>query len=68
MVVTCGSPNPLPRTTLCATLNNPFGGGNAMVPHMSGTSFDAQKRYADGVKKIIAELPESGKHDYRPRT
>jgi formate dehydrogenase len=36
-----------------------------MVPHMSGTSIDAQKRYAAGVKSIL-ESYLSGKHDYRP--
>jgi formate dehydrogenase len=29
------------------------GGGNAMVPHMSGTTLDAQARYAAGVKDIL---------------
>jgi formate dehydrogenase len=29
------------------------GGGNAMVPHMSGTTLDAQARYATGVKNIL---------------
>ncbi|KID87641.1 formate dehydrogenase [Metarhizium guizhouense ARSEF 977] len=47
------------------TAKNPFGGGNAMVPHMSGTSLDAQKRYADGTKAILQSYL-SGKHDYRP--
>lgn len=47
------------------TAKNPFGGGNAMVPHMSGTSLDAQKRYADGTKAILTSYL-SGKHDYRP--
>ncbi|BFZ58037.1 formate dehydrogenase (NAD+) [Savitreella phatthalungensis] len=28
-------------------------GGNAMTPHMSGTSLDAQQRYAAGTKKIL---------------
>ncbi|KAK8865853.1 hypothetical protein IAR55_001001 [Kwoniella newhampshirensis] len=32
---------------------NPLGGGNGMVPHYSGTTLDAQKRYADGTKEII---------------
>lgn len=32
---------------------------------MSGTSLDAQKRYADGTKAIL-ESYLSGKHDYRP--
>ncbi|KAG6001985.1 hypothetical protein E4U21_003598 [Claviceps maximensis] len=47
------------------TAKNPFGGGNAMVPHMSGTSLDAQKRYADGTKAILTSYL-TGKHDYRP--
>lgn len=36
-----------------------------MVPHMSGTSIDAQKRYAQGTKDILQSY-FSGKHDYRP--
>ncbi|KAK4916909.1 hypothetical protein LTR28_013355, partial [Elasticomyces elasticus] len=42
-----------------------WGGGNAMVPHMSGTSIDAQKRYAAGTKAILQSY-FSGKHDYKP--
>lgn len=42
-----------------------WGGGNAMVPHMSGTSIDAQKRYAEGTKNIL-ESYFSGRFDYRP--
>ena len=42
-----------------------WGGGNAMVPHMSGTSIDAQIRYATGVKNILDSY-WSGRHDYRP--
>ncbi|GAB7352785.1 hypothetical protein MBLNU459_g3407t1 [Dothideomycetes sp. NU459] len=42
-----------------------WGGGNAMTPHMSGTSIDAQQRYAAGTKKIL-ESYFSGKHDYNP--
>jgi len=34
-------------------MKNPLGGGNGMVPHVSGTSLDAQARYAAGVKQII---------------
>lgn len=44
----------------------PFHGGNAMVPHMSGTSLDAQKRYADGTKAIIDSYL-SKRFDYRPQ-
>jgi formate dehydrogenase len=36
------------------------------VPHMSGTSLDAQKRYSDGTKAILQSYL-SGKHDYRPQ-
>lgn len=36
-----------------------------MVPHMSGSSIDAQIRYAEGTKAIL-ESYFSGKHDYRP--
>ncbi|KAJ1329060.1 formate dehydrogenase [Microdochium nivale] len=58
-------PQPAPRDHPLRTAKNPFGGGNAMVPHMSGTSLDAQKRYADGTKAIL-ESYLSGRHDYRP--
>jgi len=58
-------PQPAPKDHPLRYAHNPFGGGNAMVPHMSGTTIDAQKRYADGTKKII-ESYLSGKHDYRP--
>lgn len=36
-----------------------------MVPHVSGTSLDAQKRYADGTKSIL-ESYLSGRFDYKP--
>uniref|UniRef100_A0A1Y1LL17 Formate dehydrogenase n=1 Tax=Photinus pyralis TaxID=7054 RepID=A0A1Y1LL17_PHOPY len=58
-------PQPAERDHPLRTAKNPFGGGNAMVPHMSGTSLDAQKRYADGTKAILQSYL-SGKHDYRP--
>lgn len=58
-------PQPAPRDHPLRTAKNPFGGGNAMVPHMSGTSLDAQKRYAAGVKSILDSYL-SGRHDYRP--
>ncbi|KAI9808552.1 MAG: hypothetical protein M1825_003701 [Sarcosagium campestre] len=58
-------PQPAPRDHPLRTAKNPYGGGNAMVPHMSGTSLDAQRRYANGVKMIL-ESHLSGKNDYRP--
>jgi hypothetical protein len=38
-------PQPAPSDHPLRTAANPWGGGNAMVPHMSGTSIDAQKVY-----------------------
>ncbi|KZZ98373.1 formate dehydrogenase [Moelleriella libera RCEF 2490] len=58
-------PQPAERDHPLRTAKNPFGGGNAMVPHMSGTSLDAQKRYAEGTKAILTSYL-TGKHDYRP--
>ncbi|KAF3025902.1 formate dehydrogenase (NAD+) [Neopestalotiopsis sp. 37M] len=60
-------PQPAPADHPFRTMQNPFGdgSGNAMVPHMSGTSLDAQKRYADGTKAILDSYL-SGRHDYRP--
>jgi len=59
-------PQPAEKDHPLRTATNPWGGGNAMVPHMSGTSLDAQKRYALGTKNIL-ESYFSGKHDYRPQ-
>ncbi|KAK3939558.1 formate dehydrogenase protein [Diplogelasinospora grovesii] len=58
-------PQPAPKDHVLRYAKNPFGGGNAMVPHVSGTSLDAQQRYANGVKSIL-ESYLSGRHDYRP--
>jgi formate dehydrogenase len=57
-------PQPAPKEHPLRYAKNPLGGGNAMVPHMSGTSLDAQKRYALGVKNILQSYL-SGKEDYR---
>jgi formate dehydrogenase len=58
-------PQPAPKEHPLRYAKNPWGGGNAMVPHMSGTSIDAQERYAAGTKAIL-ESYFSGRHDYRP--
>lgn len=34
-------------------MKNPLGGGNGMVPHYSGTTLDAQARYAKGTRSIL---------------
>lgn len=47
-------------------MQNKYDAGNAMTPHVSGTSLDAQARYANGVKNIL-ESYFSGKHDYLPQ-
>ncbi|PNS14397.1 Formate dehydrogenase [Sphaceloma murrayae] len=58
-------PQPAPKEHPLRYAQYPWGGGNAMVPHMSGTSIDAQARYAAGTKAILTSY-FSGKHDYRP--
>jgi len=44
---------PAPKDHPWRTMKNPLGGGNGMTPHYSGTTLDAQKRYADGAKDIL---------------
>lgn len=44
---------PAPKDHPWRKMLNPLGGGNGMVPHVSGTSLDAQARYASGVKTIL---------------
>ena len=57
-------PQPAPKDHPWRTMRNKYGAGNAMTPHISGTSLDAQVRYANGVKNIL-ESYFSGKNDYR---
>jgi len=58
-------PQPAPKEHPLRYAQYPGGGGNAMVPHMSGTSIDAQRRYAAGTKKILDSYL-SGREDYNP--
>jgi len=44
---------PAPKDHIWRTMKNPLGGGNGMVPHYSGTTLDAQARYAAGTKSIL---------------
>ncbi|KAH9858767.1 NAD-dependent formate dehydrogenase, partial [Lenzites betulinus] len=44
---------PAPKDHVWRTMKNPLGGGNGMVPHYSGTTLDAQARYAAGTKSIL---------------
>ncbi|KAI9827991.1 MAG: hypothetical protein M1819_006834 [Sarea resinae] len=59
-------PQPAPKDHVLRYAKNKFGGGNAMTPHMSGTSLDAQVRYAAGTKAILDSY-FSGRNDYRPQ-
>lgn len=58
-------PQPAPKDHPLRYAQHPWGGGNATTPHMSGTSIDAQIRYANGTKSIL-ESYFSGKFDYKP--
>lgn len=58
-------PQPAPKDHVLRYAKNQWGGGNAMVAHMSGTSIDAQLRYAAGTKAILDEY-FSGRENYRP--
>ena len=44
---------PAPKDHPWRYMKNPLGGGNGMVPHYSGTTLDAQARYATGTKQIL---------------
>jgi len=44
---------PAPKDHPWRTMKNPLGGGNGMTPHYSGTTLDAQRRYAEGTKDIL---------------
>ncbi|EIW81678.1 NAD-dependent formate dehydrogenase [Coniophora puteana RWD-64-598 SS2] len=44
---------PAPKDHPWRSMKNPLGGGNGMVPHYSGTTLDAQARYASGVRSIL---------------
>lgn len=44
---------PAPKDHPWRSMKNAHEGGNAMVPHYSGTTLDAQKRYADGTVEIL---------------
>ncbi|KAJ7072173.1 NAD-dependent formate dehydrogenase [Mycena amicta] len=43
---------PAPKDHVWRTMKNPLG-GNGMVPHYSGTTLDAQARYAAGARSIL---------------
>ena len=49
---------PAPKEHPWRYMKNPLGGGNGMVPHYSGTTLDAQLRYAQGTKEILQNFFE----------
>lgn len=57
---------PAPKDHPWRSMNNKDQTGNAMTVHISGTSLDAQQRYAEGVKNILESF-FSKKFDYRPQ-
>ncbi|TFY64397.1 hypothetical protein EVG20_g5961 [Dentipellis fragilis] len=44
---------PAPKDHPWRYMKNPLGGGNGMTPHCSGTTLDAQIRYAEGTKTSL---------------
>ena len=54
---------PAPADHPWRNMRNANGGGNGMVAHMSGTTLDAQKRYADGTKEIIRRYLKGEKQE-----
>ncbi|RMJ26751.1 formate dehydrogenase [Aspergillus sp. HF37] len=59
-------PQPAPQEHPLRYASHPWGGGNATVPHMSGSTIDAQVRYAQGTKSILDSY-FSGRLDYQPQ-
>ncbi|CUM55533.1 unnamed protein product [Debaryomyces tyrocola] len=59
-------PQPAPKDHPWRAMQNKYNAGNAMTPHVSGTSLDAQARYANGVKSILNSY-FTGKFDYKPQ-
>ena len=54
---------PAPKDHVWRYMKNPLGGGNGMVPHYSGTTLDAQARYAAGVRSILQNYIEKKPQD-----
>jgi formate dehydrogenase len=54
---------PAPKDHPWRTMKNPLGAGNGMVPHYSGTTLDAQYRYATGAASILKNFLEGKPQD-----
>ncbi|CDK25180.1 unnamed protein product [Kuraishia capsulata CBS 1993] len=59
-------PQPAPKDHPWRDMRNKYGAGNAMTPHYSGTTLDAQARYAKGTQSILESF-FTKKYDYRPQ-
>ncbi|ODV89800.1 hypothetical protein CANCADRAFT_144271 [Tortispora caseinolytica NRRL Y-17796] len=59
-------PQPAAKDHPWRDMRNKYGAGNAMTPHYSGTTLDAQERYAAGTKELLSCFL-SGKYDYPPQ-
>lgn len=44
---------PVPKDYVWRLMTNLLGGGDAMTPHYSGTTLDAQAPYAQGTKEVL---------------
>jgi formate dehydrogenase len=54
---------PAPKDHPWRSMKNVLGGGNAMTPHISGSSLDSQKRYSEGTKEILRRWIADEKQD-----
>ncbi|KAI0261998.1 hypothetical protein BC834DRAFT_1043734 [Gloeopeniophorella convolvens] len=54
---------PAPRDHPWRSMQGPVGGGNGMTPHYSGTTLDAQTRYAGGTRQILENFFEGKAQD-----
>ncbi|KAI0259606.1 hypothetical protein BC834DRAFT_974158 [Gloeopeniophorella convolvens] len=54
---------PAPRDHPWRSMQGPVGGGNGMTPHYSGTTLDAQTRYAEGTRQILENFFEGKAQD-----
>jgi formate dehydrogenase len=55
---------PAPKDHPWRTMKNQLGAGNGMVPHYSGTTLDAQARYAAGAKDILSRFLAGKEQDH----
>ncbi|KAH9930647.1 uncharacterized protein B0H18DRAFT_992775 [Fomitopsis serialis] len=59
---------PAPKDHPWRQMKNPLGGGNGMTPHYSGTTLDAQARYAAGTKQSWRTTSRARRRGRRTRS